>query len=121
MSPCIISLHTYGSLNLWHEAAGVLHSCTDQHRDHIHIHANNFRPDGYQPHKKARNALNVQDQDTGTVQVAIACFAGNLWQDATRGCGRDADSQSATIAGYSTTNLQPVKHTDLSDVLTQLT
>jgi len=35
-----------------HEAAGVLHSCTDQQRDHIHIHANNFRPDGYQPHKK---------------------------------------------------------------------
>ena len=30
-------------------------------------------------------------------------------------------AQSATIAGYSTINLPPIKHADLSDVLTQLT
>ena len=35
-----------------HKAGGELHSCTDQQQAHIHMHANDFRPDVYRPQKK---------------------------------------------------------------------
>ena len=35
-----------------HEAGGELHSCTDQQRTHIHMHSNDFKPEGYCPQKK---------------------------------------------------------------------